>query len=72
MKTIEEIIKEATENNYEFVGGILFYENLKTEDGAYKVILDNKYMDVPELEGTPALVMIAGELLEDYLESDLH
>jgi len=72
MKTIEEILQEATEDNYDFVGGVLFYENLKTNDAAYKVVLDKKYMDTPELEGVPALVMIAGELVEDYLESDLH
>jgi hypothetical protein len=66
-------LAEASEDSYDLVGVIAFYQDPESEDGAFKTFLAG---DIPhnlsELEGMQAFIMNVQVMMEDYLDSDIH
>jgi len=66
-------LAEASEDNYDLVGVIAFYQNPLSEDGAFKTFLAGDIPeDVTKLEGMQAFIMNVQAMMEDYLDSEIH
>lgn len=63
----------ASEDNYDLVGVIAFYQDPVSEDGAFKTFLAGDLpRDESELEGMQAFIMNVQAMMEEYLDSDIH
>jgi len=66
-------LAEASEENYDLVGVIAFYQDPVGEDGAFKTFLAGELPeDVTGLEGMQAFIMNVQAMMEDYLDSEIH
>jgi len=66
-------LAEGSEDGYELVGVIAFYQDPDSEDGAFKTFLTGDIPhDVTELEGMQAFIMSVQVMMEDYLDSEVH
>ena len=66
-------LAEASEDNYDLVGVIAFYQDPDSENGAFKTFLAGELPeDVTGLEGMQAFIMNVQAMMEDYLDSEIH
>ena len=66
-------LAEASEENYDLVGVIAFYQNPVGEGCAFKTFLAGDLPeDVTGLEGMQAFIMNVQAMMDDYVDSDIH
>jgi len=66
-------LTDMSEDGYELVGVIAFYQDPDGEDGAFKTFLSGDIPEnVTELEGMQAFIMNVQAMMEEYLDSDIH
>jgi len=66
-------LTELSEDGYELVGVIAFYQDPNGDDGAFKTFLAGDISEnVTELQGMQAFIMNVQAMMEEYLDSDIH